>query len=72
MKSHDLGTTTGMDKSKGVDTPTLVECWRTAPYLHDGSKATLEDLLDGGRHGQFVTPLNGQDLKDVIEFVRSL
>lgn len=72
MKSHDLGTTAGMDKGKGVDTPTLVECWRTAPYLHDGSKATLEDLLDTGRHGQFNDALNGQDLKDVIEFVRSL
>jgi hypothetical protein len=29
----------------GLDTPTLHGLWRTAPYLHDGSAATLEDVL---------------------------
>jgi len=29
----------------GFDTPTLLGVWRTAPYLHDGSAATLEDAI---------------------------
>ncbi len=27
----------------GWDTPTLVECWRTATYLFDGRAATMEE-----------------------------
>ncbi|MEM7671875.1 MAG: LamG-like jellyroll fold domain-containing protein [Verrucomicrobiota bacterium] len=29
----------------GIDTPTLRGLWRTAPYLHDGSAATILDVL---------------------------
>ena len=29
----------------GLDTPTLRDAWATAPYLHDGSAATLEDAI---------------------------
>ncbi len=29
----------------GIDTPTLRDVWMTAPYLHDGSAATLEDAV---------------------------
>jgi YVTN family beta-propeller protein len=38
----------------GLDTPTLLGLWSSAPYFHDGSAATLLDVLDrdtGGRHG---------------------
>ena len=27
------------------DTPTLIEVWRTAPYLHDGRYLTIEELI---------------------------
>ncbi|MCB9728172.1 MAG: PKD domain-containing protein [Deltaproteobacteria bacterium] len=30
---------------EGLDTPTLRGLWRTAPYLHDGSAATLREVL---------------------------
>ncbi len=48
---HDIGTL--MPESglrlggslTGLDTPTLKGVWRTAPYLHDGSAATLEDAI---------------------------
>ena len=37
LKSYDVGTVGRFDKvSDTFDTPTLVELWRTAPYLHDG------------------------------------
>ena len=29
----------------GLDTPSLLGVWETAPYLHDGSAATLRDVL---------------------------
>ncbi len=45
MRSYDVGT--GIDREKGVafDTPTLVEIWRTGPYLHDGRAVTIKDVL---------------------------
>ncbi len=48
---HDVGTlseTSGMrmgGELDGLDTPSLLGIWRTAPYLHDGSAATLMEVL---------------------------
>lgn len=73
--SYDLGTTSGMDGGKPVDTPTLVECWRTAPYLHDGSAATLRDVLTRcnpkDRHGQ-TSKLKPEEINDLVEYISSL
>ena len=41
-------------------TPTLREVARTSPYMHDGSRATLEDVIDfydrGGNRNRFPDP----------------
>lgn len=48
---HDVGTLTPESGSRlgealeGIDTPTLLGVWQTAPYLHDGSAPTLRDVL---------------------------
>jgi cytochrome c peroxidase len=48
---HDIGTvkaTTGKRLNAtldGLDTPTLLSVWQTAPYLHDGSAKTLEEAI---------------------------
>lgn len=48
---HDVGTrrtTSGQRLGAplaGIDTPTLLGVWDTAPYLHDGSAATLDDVF---------------------------
>ena len=48
---HDVGTilpTSGMRlgaKLAGIDTPTLKGLWQSAPYLHDGRAATLNELF---------------------------
>ena len=48
---HDVGTiklTSGQRMGgslTGLDTPTLRGIWETAPYLHDGSAATLLDVI---------------------------
>ena len=75
LKLHELGYGSGQDTGKPCDTPTLVECWRTAPYLHDGRAATLRDVLTtynlGDRHGK-TQGLTDQDLADLEAYIGSL
>ncbi len=48
---HDVGTLVATSGSRlggpleGLDTPTLRGVWETAPYLHDGSAATLLEVV---------------------------
>jgi mono/diheme cytochrome c family protein len=48
---HDIGTLKPTSGSRlggpltGIDTPTLRDTWKTAPYLHDGSAATLDAAI---------------------------
>ncbi len=74
LKSYDVGTGTGEDRNKLLDTPTLLECWRTAPYLHDSRAATLFDVLktynSNDRHGR-TTNLTDQQLRDLEEYILS-
>jgi hypothetical protein len=57
--------------NKPLDTPTLVEVWRTAPYLHNGRYTTIEALLAEGRHG-LPNKLSDQEVSDLAEYVLSL
>ncbi|MCX6045609.1 MAG: discoidin domain-containing protein, partial [Chloroflexi bacterium] len=52
----------------GIDTPTLRDVWATAPYLHDGSAATLADAV---RAHQGVT-LVDSDLTKLLAFVNQI
>ena len=57
---HDVGTlraSSGLrlgQELDGLDTPTLRGLWKSAPYLHDGSAATVREVLEArdlsGRH----------------------
>ena len=55
---HNVGTLRGSSGNRlgglleGIETPTLRGIWNTAPYLHDGSAETLEDVFSatGGDH----------------------
>jgi cytochrome c peroxidase len=63
-------------------TPTLREVGRTAPYMHDGSMATLDDVVDfydrGGRQNPNLDPeLQRLDFTDVekralVAFLKAL
>jgi len=63
-------------------TPTLRELAHTAPYMHDGSLKTLEDVVEyydkGGTPNknldQKIKPLHltAQDKKDLVAFLNSL
>lgn len=72
-----------VDTSVWIDLPTLRNIARTAPYMHDGSLATLEDVIDhyaaSGRMGhankaRIVRPfqLTEGEKRDLIEFLKSL
>jgi cytochrome c peroxidase len=68
--------------SGNFKTPTLREVARTAPYMHDGSLAKLEDVVDfyvrGGRPNpnldREIAPrsLTRSDKQDLVAFLRSL
>lgn len=81
----DLGRfeVTGKDADRGAfKTPTLREIARTAPYMHDGSLATLEDVVDFYEPGGRANPYLDQEIrsirftadqkKDLLGFLRSL
>jgi len=72
---HDVGTRNRVDRVSRFDTPTLVEVWRTAPYLHDGRYTTIKQLLVEGRHGlrggRFEA-LTEREIDELVEFVLSL
>jgi len=75
LKTYDVGTGTGRERHALFDTPTLIEVWRTGPYLHDGRAASIHDVLrrynSSGRHGR-TADLTEQELNDLAEYVLSL
>jgi len=70
-KAYDVGSRGESDDRATFDTPTLVEAWRTSPYMHDGRYTTIEQLLAEGRHGRAST-LRAEELADLVQFVLSL
>jgi cytochrome c peroxidase len=52
------------DRDRGAfKTPTLREIVRTAPYMHDGSLATLEDVIDFYSEGGRANPYLDSDIR---------
>lgn len=74
LRPHNVGSRGLADANDGFDTPTLVELWRTAPYLHDGRYLTLHELFREGKHGLHRPDqhLTDQELDDLVEFLLSL
>jgi cytochrome c peroxidase len=68
LKAYDVG-------AGPLDTPTLIEIWRTAPYLHDGSAATLREVLTTAnphdRHGK-TSHLSSAEIDDLVAYLESL
>ena len=74
---------TGRQEDRGAfKTPTLREVGRTAPYMHDGSLPTLEDVVEFYNRGGNANPhldeelrplnLDDDEKKALIEFLRTL
>ena len=54
---------TQIDEEPKFKTPTLREIARTAPYMHDGSIATLEDVLEFYDRGGNANPCRDTELR---------
>ena len=78
---HDVGTLQSSSGQRlgspisGIDTPSLFGLWASAPYLHDGSAATLRDLLTNrnadDKHGR-TSSLSSDEVDDLISYLCSL
>ena len=77
LQMFDVGTQSKRDFAKHTefDTPTLLEMYRTGPYLHDGRAATLKDVLTtcnkNDRHGM-TSNLTKAEIDDLVAFLMSL
>ncbi len=74
LSAHDVGTRGRLDRSNKFDTPGLIELYRTGPYLHDGSAATLREVFvecnQENRHSR--SPLTSQQIDDLVAYLLSL
>ncbi len=69
------GTPTGLDQGKKVLVPSLVEVWRTAPYMHDGRSTSIKEVITTHNQGNIrgkTDNLTEQQLDDLVNYVRSL
>lgn len=74
QKSFDVGTKKSTDNSGLLDTPQLTNIAISAPYLHDGSARTLEEIWTvfnpEDKHGR-TNDLTKDELNDLIEYLRT-
>src|SRR5206468_10098220 len=74
-KRHNIGTRGPSDTTDRFDTPSLRGVARTAPYLHDGRAATLEEIFTkhNGRHLHGAAhKLSVDELHDLVLYLKSL
>jgi YVTN family beta-propeller protein len=76
LQKYDVGTCARFDKpTDKFYTPTLIEVWRTAPYLHDGSAATMRDVITThnphNQHGE-TSNLSSQEIDNLCAYILSL
>jgi YVTN family beta-propeller protein len=75
LKMFDVGSGKPTDRSPLIDTPQLTNIALTAPYLHDGSARTLEEIWTvfnpNDTHG-VTNDLQKDELNDLIEYLKTL
>jgi YVTN family beta-propeller protein len=73
-KLFDVGTRKETDNTGLLKTPQLTNIALTAPYLHDGSARTLEEIWTvynpSDKHGR-TNDLSKDELNDLIEYLRT-
>lgn len=69
LKMYRIGE--NIEFEKGWDTPTLIEVWRTSPYLFDGRAATLRDVFEVHKHG-VEKKISSKEIEALTEYVNSL
>ena len=70
-----MGSGKPTDRSPLIDVPQLTNIVLTAPYLHDGSARTLEEIWTvfnpADTHG-VTNDLQKDELNDLIEYLKTL
>lgn len=69
QKMHRIGE--NIEFEKGWDTPTLIEVWRTAPYLFNGRAATMQEVFEVHKHG-IDKKVSKKEIEALTEYVNSL
>ena len=72
FKQHNMGKQGIYDFQNVWDTPTLVEVWRSAPYLHDGRCKDMKAVFTEAKHGLEYQELSDQEIEQLVEYVNSL
>jgi YVTN family beta-propeller protein len=71
----DVGTLKEYDSPTLFDSPNLNNIYESAPYLHDGSAGTLEEIWtkfnDNDEHG-YANDMTKDQLNDLVEYLKSL
>lgn len=71
----DVGTLKDNDDPTRYDSPNLNNVYESAPYLHDGSAATLEEIWtkfnDHDKHG-VANDMTKDQLNDMVEYLKSI
>jgi YVTN family beta-propeller protein len=75
LKMHDLDFGAPEDYRSRFDTPSLRDCYRSGPWLHDGRAPALRSIFSDHNpkdlHGH-TKGLTSQQLDDLIAYLRSL
>ncbi len=75
LQLTDVGTGKPTDRSPKIDVPQLTNVVYSAPYLHDGSARTLEEIWTvfnpNDQHG-VSNDLTKDELNDLIEYLKTL
>jgi YVTN family beta-propeller protein len=77
-KLHDVGSgdpsleRNSHGRGTSFDTPSLIGLWLTAPYFHDGSAATLEQVLQTETVHNVLDNIQAEELTALIAFMRGL
>jgi YVTN family beta-propeller protein len=74
-RKHDVGTRMWLDHTGAFDTPQLNNIYDSAPYLHNGTAPTLEEIWTrfnpNDKHG-VTNDMTKDQLNDLIEYLRTL
>ncbi len=75
LQMRDVGTLADEDDPMLFDTPQLNNVYESAPYLHDGKAATLEEIWtkfnDHDEHG-VANDMAKTQLNDLVEYLKSI
>ena len=75
---HDVGTLTAASGNRlggpllGIDTPTLHGLWNDAPYLHDGSIASVLDVIESMGVHDTTAQLSPAERAQLVAYLLSL